>query len=127
MLKSVSGDCKSMVTSEMQRQFNSSGSVDWSLVSQATGLSMRKCLEHSLYGIGKARWHYDLDTFSQSMVDQITRFISEHYLVPIPTNYQAVSSFMWVVMEDCIHIHEMLQGKFKWTKGDYRQAAALRG
>ncbi|KAJ2732054.1 hypothetical protein IW152_004091 [Coemansia sp. BCRC 34962] len=122
----VSDDRKSMVTSEVQRQFESSGSVDWSLVSQATGLSMRECLEHNLYGVGKARWRYDSDTFLQSMADQMTRFISEHYPAPIPVNYQAVSNFMWVVMGDCIHIHEMLQGKFRWTEGDYKQAAALR-
>ncbi|KAJ2876186.1 hypothetical protein H4R27_006358 [Coemansia aciculifera] len=117
---------ESSVTGEVQRQRESSSAVDWSQVSQATGLGLRECLELSQYDGGKASWHYDPDSFSQSMADRMTGFIEEHYPAPAPVNYRAVSNFMWAAIEDCIHIHDMLQGKFKWTEADYERAAALR-
>ncbi|KAJ2757407.1 hypothetical protein GGI19_000008 [Coemansia pectinata] len=122
----ITDDRESLVTNEVQRQCESSSAVDWSQVSQATGLDVRECLELSLYDSGKARWQYDPDSFSQSMVDQMTGFIKEHYPAPVPVNYRAVSNYMWVSIEDCIHIHDMLQGKFKWTKADYERATVLR-
>ncbi|KAJ2060204.1 hypothetical protein GGI17_003902 [Coemansia sp. S146] len=62
------------------------------------------------------------------MVDCMTGFIKEHYPAPALVNYRAVSNYMWVNMDDCIRIHDMLQGKFKfkWTEAKYEQAAALR-
>ncbi|KAJ2112680.1 hypothetical protein IW146_004438 [Coemansia sp. RSA 922] len=108
------------------RSLESSGTVDWSKVSQATELGLRECLELSQYDDGKARWQYDPDSFSQDMADRMTDFIKEHYPVPVPVIYRAVSNFMWVDMEDCIRIHDMLQGKFKWTEADYERATALR-
>ncbi|KAJ2251319.1 hypothetical protein GGI13_003911, partial [Coemansia sp. RSA 455] len=122
----VEYDRESIVTSEVQRQLESSGTVDWSKVSQATELGLRECLELSQYDDGKARWQYDPDSFSQDMADRMTDFIKEHYPVPVPVIYRAVSNFMWVDMEDCIRIHDMLQGKFKWTEADYERATALR-
>ncbi|KAJ2869757.1 hypothetical protein GGH93_006067 [Coemansia aciculifera] len=101
-------DSQSLVTSEVQRQRESSSDVDWLQVCQATGLGMRKRLELSQYDVGKASWHYDPDSFSQSMADCIAGFIKEHYLASIPVNYRAVSNFMWVTMEDCVRIHDML-------------------
>ncbi|KAJ2860174.1 hypothetical protein GGH94_005674 [Coemansia aciculifera] len=117
---------ESSVTGEVQRQRESSSAADWSQVSQVTGLGLRECLELSQYDGGKASWHYNPDSFSQSMADRMTGFIEEHYPAPAPVNYRAVSNFMWAAMEDCIHIHDMLQGKFKWTEADYERAAALR-
>ncbi|KAJ2751410.1 hypothetical protein GGI19_004504 [Coemansia pectinata] len=111
---------------EVQRQRESSGIVDWSQVSQATGLGLRECLELSQYDVGKARWHYDPDSFSQSMAERMTDSVREHYPAPVPVNYRAVSNYMWVTVEDCIRIHDMLQGKFKLTEADYERAAALR-
>ncbi|KAJ2098538.1 hypothetical protein GGI09_003263 [Coemansia sp. S100] len=122
----VEYDRESIVTSEVQRQLKSNGTVDWSKVSQATELGLRECLELSQYDDGKARWQYDPDSFSQDMADRMTDFIKEHYPVPVPVIYRAVSNFMWVDMEDCIRIHDMLQGKFKWTEADYERATALR-
>ncbi|KAJ2864224.1 hypothetical protein GGH94_003050 [Coemansia aciculifera] len=119
-------DSQSLVTSEVQRQRESSGIVDWSQVSQATGLGLRECLELSQYDVGKARWHYDPDSFSQSMAERMTDSVREHYPAPVPVNYRAVSNYMWVTVEDCIRIHDMLQGKFKLTEADYERAAALR-
>ncbi|KAJ2870757.1 hypothetical protein GGH93_005341 [Coemansia aciculifera] len=60
------------------------------------------------------------------MVYRMTGFIKERYPAPTLVNYRAVSNFMWIVMDDCIRIHDMLQGKFKWTKAEYEWAAVLR-
>ncbi|KAJ2873661.1 hypothetical protein GGH93_003052 [Coemansia aciculifera] len=122
----VADDRESLVTSEVQGQFELSSAVDWPQVSQATGLGMRECLELSQYDGGKASWHYDPDSFSQSMVDRMTGFIEEHYPTPTPVSYRAVSNFMWVDMNDCIRIHDMLRGKSNWTEADYERAVALR-
>ncbi|KAJ2112750.1 hypothetical protein IW146_004383 [Coemansia sp. RSA 922] len=122
----VMDDKESLVTSEVQRQFESSGAVDWSQVSQATELGLRECLELSQYDVYKVGWQYGLDSLFQDMVDRMTSFIKEHYPVPTPVNYRAVSNYMWVAMEDCIRIHDILQGKFKWTRADYERASALR-
>ncbi|KAJ1925874.1 hypothetical protein LPJ71_000022 [Coemansia sp. S17] len=51
--KQVADDRGSIVTSEVQKQRESSGVVDWSHVSQATGLDLRKCFELSQHDIGK--------------------------------------------------------------------------
>ncbi|KAJ2692353.1 hypothetical protein H4218_006360, partial [Coemansia sp. IMI 209128] len=126
MLERALDDNKSLVTSEVKRQLGLSGAADWSQVSQETGLSIRECLELGQHDDGKARWHYDPDTSSQAMMGRMTSFIKEHYPAPTPVNYRAVSNFMWVVMEDCIHMHEILQGKFKWTEANLERAAALR-
>ncbi|KAJ2862486.1 hypothetical protein GGH94_004240 [Coemansia aciculifera] len=122
----ATADSQSLVASEVQRQRESNSAVDWSQVSQAVGLGLRECLELCQYDLGKARWHYDSDSFSQDMADRMTGFIEAHYPAPTPVNYRAVSNFMWVTTEDCIRIHDILQGKFKWTEADYERAAALR-
>ncbi|KAJ2037642.1 hypothetical protein H4S03_002842 [Coemansia sp. S3946] len=116
----------SLVTSSVQRQFDSSGAVDWTQVSLATGLGIRECYELSRYDVGKDSWQYNPDTFSPSMADRMTCCIKEHYPAPGPVNYRAVSNYMWVDMKDCIRMHSMLQGKFKWTVADYERAAALK-
>ncbi|KAJ2017994.1 hypothetical protein GGH13_002239 [Coemansia sp. S155-1] len=122
----VADDHRNSVTSEVQRQLKSNSTVDWSQVSQETGFGLRECLELSQYDVGKARWQYDPDSFSQSMADRLTGFIKEHYPVPTPVSYRAVSNYMWVDMDDCIRIHELLQGKFKWTEADCERVIALR-
>ncbi|KAJ2064610.1 hypothetical protein GGI17_000937 [Coemansia sp. S146] len=126
--KQVTGGRDSFVTSEVQRQLESSGAIAWPLVSQATGFGLRECFELNQYDIGKGSWHYGPDPFSKSMANRMTGFIKEHYPAPVPVSYRAVSNYMWVAMEDCIRIHDMLQGrfKFKWEEADYERAAALR-
>ncbi|KAJ1925473.1 hypothetical protein LPJ71_000164 [Coemansia sp. S17] len=116
----------SLVTSKVQRQFDSSGAVDWTQVSQAMGLGIHECYELSQYDVGKDSWQHNPDLFSQSMANRMTGFIKEHYPAPMPVNYRAVSNYMWVVMKDWIRMHGMLQGKFKWTVADYERAAALK-
>ncbi|KAJ2743182.1 hypothetical protein GGI20_003946, partial [Coemansia sp. BCRC 34301] len=106
-------------TGEARKQLESGSiAVDWSQASQATGLGIRECLEQSQYDIGKARWHHDLDSFSQSTADRMASFIKGHY--------RAVSNYLWIDMDDCICIHGMLLGKFKWTNSEYERAADLR-
>ncbi|KAJ2260612.1 hypothetical protein GGI01_002876 [Coemansia sp. RSA 376] len=122
----VPDDRGSIVTSEVQRQRESSGVVDWSHVSQATGLDLRECFELSQHDIGKTTWNYGPDPFSQSLANRMTSFIEQYYPAPATVNYRAVSNFMWVALDDCIRIHGMFQGKFKWTEAKYKQAAALR-
>ncbi|KAJ2886697.1 hypothetical protein H4R27_000486 [Coemansia aciculifera] len=60
------------------------------------------------------------------MVNRMAGFIEEYYPAPALVNYRAVSNFMWIVMEDCIRMHDMLQDNFKWIEAYYEQAAALR-
>ncbi|KAJ2745377.1 NADH-cytochrome b5 reductase-like [Coemansia sp. BCRC 34301] len=114
-------------TSEARKQLESGSiAVDWLQVSQATGLGFRECLEQSQYDVDKTPWHYDPNSFSQSTVDRMTSFIEEHYPAPTPVNYRTVSNYLWIDMDDCICIHSMLQGKFKWTKVAIKRAADLR-
>ncbi|KAJ2832130.1 hypothetical protein FBU31_002138 [Coemansia sp. 'formosensis'] len=124
--KKVADDREKLVTSEVQRRLESNSTVDWSQVSQETGLPMRECLELNQYDVGKVKWRYDPDSFSLSMVNRMTSFTKEHYPVPVPVNYRAVSNFMWINMDDCILMRDMLLGKFKWTEAKRERAAALR-
>ncbi|KAJ2907939.1 hypothetical protein GGI21_003385 [Coemansia aciculifera] len=87
---------------------------------------MRECLEQSEYDVGKARWLYDPDLFSWPMADRMTGFINGHYPKPIPANFRAVSNFMWVDMDDCMRMHDLLQVKFKWTEAAFERAAELK-
>ncbi|KAJ2038014.1 hypothetical protein H4S03_002601 [Coemansia sp. S3946] len=89
------------MTSEVQKQPMLIGAIDWSQVSQAARLFIRKCFGLSYYEISKYSWHYNPDLFSQSMADHIIRFIEEHYPVYAP-------------------------GKFKLTEADYERAAVLK-
>ncbi|KAJ1670113.1 hypothetical protein GGF38_001749, partial [Coemansia sp. RSA 25] len=100
--------------------------VDWLRVSQATGLSIRECLEHSQYDVGKAHWRYNPDLSSQSMADRMTSFINEHYPSPIPVNYRAMSNYLWIDLDDCMRMYGIFRGKFKWTTADLERAAEFR-
>ncbi|KAJ2869879.1 hypothetical protein GGH93_006009 [Coemansia aciculifera] len=81
--------------------------------------------EPNNHNIGKTTWNYGPDLVSQSKASRMTSF-EEHYPEPTTANYRAMSNFMWVAMEDCIRIHNAIQGKFKWTEADYEQVVALR-
>ncbi|KAJ2755421.1 hypothetical protein GGI19_001663 [Coemansia pectinata] len=124
--KPVTDDRESIVTSEVQIRIKSSGVVAWSQVSQATGFDVRECLELSQYDVGKASWRYGPDLISQSRAKNMTSFIEEHFPAPTTVSYRAVSNYMWIDIEDCIRIHDVLQGKFKWTEAEYERATALR-
>ncbi|KAJ2061195.1 hypothetical protein GGI17_003230 [Coemansia sp. S146] len=73
-----------------------------------------------------ASWCYGPDLMSQSRAKNMTSFIEEHFPAPTTVSNRAVSNYMWIDIEDCIRIHDMLQGKFKWTKAEYERATALR-
>ncbi|KAJ2054126.1 hypothetical protein H4S04_000217 [Coemansia sp. S16] len=113
------------------RELVESYGEDWDRIGetlgiQATGLDLRECFELSQHDIGKTTWNYGPDPFSQSLANRMTSFIEQYYPAPATVNYRAASNYMWVALDDCIRIHGMFQGKFKWTEAKYEQAAALR-
>ncbi|KAJ2867194.1 hypothetical protein GGH94_000997 [Coemansia aciculifera] len=124
--KPVTDDRESIVTSEVQIRIKSSGVVAWLQVSQATGFDVRECLEPSQYDVGKASWRYGLGLISQSRAKNMTSFIEEHFPAPTTVSYRAVSNYMWIDIEDCIRIHDVLQENFKWAEAKYERATALR-
>ncbi|KAJ2777464.1 hypothetical protein H4R18_005142, partial [Coemansia javaensis] len=89
--------------------------IDWVAVSWAVGLSELDCLELCRFSEGKARWTYDPDTFSQEMADRMEAFIAEHYPPPAAPNFNAVSNYMWLDINDCIRMAQLLRGEFEWT------------
>ncbi|KAJ2785462.1 hypothetical protein H4R18_000545 [Coemansia javaensis] len=103
------------VNQEVQRQRESGLDIDWVAVSWAVGLSELDCLELCRFSEGKARWTYDPDTFSQEMADRMEAFIAEHYPPPAAPNFNAVSNYMWIDINDCIRMAGMLRGEFEWT------------
>ncbi|KAJ1718589.1 hypothetical protein LPJ61_006553, partial [Coemansia biformis] len=100
---------------EVQRQLSQGHQVDWTRVSQAVGLDVLKCLEICQIDNGKARWTYDPNTFSWEMADQMKAFIADNYPAPTSPNFRAVSNYLWIDRDDCIHMSDMLQGNIAWT------------
>ncbi|KAJ1723904.1 hypothetical protein LPJ61_005788, partial [Coemansia biformis] len=100
---------------EVQRQLSQGHQIDWAQVSQAVGLDVLKCLEICQVDTGKARWVYDPNTFSWEMADRMKAFIADNYPAPATPNFRAVSNYMWINREDCIHMSDMLQGNIVWT------------
>ncbi|KAJ2782861.1 hypothetical protein H4R18_002010 [Coemansia javaensis] len=103
------------INQEVQRQRESGLDIDWVAVGQAAGLSELRCLELCRFSEGKARWTYDSDTFSRKMADRMEAFIAEHYPPPAAPNFNAVSNYMWIDINDCIRMAGMLRGEFEWT------------
>ncbi|KAJ2546086.1 hypothetical protein GGH95_006934, partial [Coemansia sp. RSA 1836] len=60
------------------------------------------------------------------MADRMASFIHEHYPSPVPVNYRAMSNYLWIDVDDCMHMYGIFRGKFKWTKADLERAAELR-
>ncbi|KAJ1726223.1 hypothetical protein LPJ61_005337, partial [Coemansia biformis] len=100
---------------EVQRQLSQGHQVDWAQVSQAVGLDVLKCLEICQVDNGRARWTYDPDTFSWEMADRMKAFIADNYPAPATPNFRAVSNYMWINRDDCIHMSNLLQGNIVWT------------
>ncbi|KAJ2777652.1 hypothetical protein H4R18_005037, partial [Coemansia javaensis] len=103
------------VNQEVQRQYESGVGVDWAAAAQATGLSELECLELCRFSEGKARWTWGPDVFSQRTVGRMEAFIAEHYPRPAVTNFYAVSNYLWIDINDCIQVSQLLRGKFEWT------------
>ncbi|KAJ2779291.1 hypothetical protein H4R18_004099 [Coemansia javaensis] len=101
------------INQEVQRQRDSGLDIDWVAVSWAVGLSELECLELCRFSEGKARWTYDPDTFSQEMADRMEAFIAEHYPPPAAPNFNAVSNYMWLDINDCIRMAQLLRGEFE--------------
>ncbi|KAJ1725320.1 hypothetical protein LPJ61_005656, partial [Coemansia biformis] len=100
---------------EVQRQLSQGHQIDWAQVSQAVGLDVLKCLEICQVDNGKARWTYDPNTFSWEMADRMKTFIADNYPAPATPNFRAVSNYMWIARDDCIHMSDMLKGNIVWT------------
>ncbi|KAJ2776357.1 hypothetical protein H4R18_005709 [Coemansia javaensis] len=99
----------------VQRQHDLGLGVDWTKVSWVVGLSEIKCLELCRFSEGKARWTYDPDMFCQVTADRMEAFIAKHYPPPAAPNFNAVSNYMWIDINDCIRMAQLLRGEFEWT------------
>ncbi|KAJ2681398.1 hypothetical protein H4R19_007349, partial [Coemansia spiralis] len=86
---------------EVQRQLACGSSVDWEQVSRAVGLD--------------GRWVYDPDTFSWATAERMKAFIADNYPAPATANFRAVSNYLWLDMDDCIHMEGVLRGEMEWT------------
>ncbi|PIA14259.1 hypothetical protein COEREDRAFT_10615 [Coemansia reversa NRRL 1564] len=95
-------------------------------VGQTVGLSERECLEICQFSEGKTRWIYDPDTFSWDAANKMTGFIEANYPSPTPVNYRAVSNYMWVDINDCIHMAMLLRGEIQWTDKIVERIVELR-
>ncbi|KAJ2779028.1 hypothetical protein GGI15_004006, partial [Coemansia interrupta] len=98
-----------------QDEYLSLGSIDWAKVSKLTGLNQRECLEACELDEGKERWTYSPETFRWDDANRMTDFIKDTYPGPSPVNYRAVSNYLWIKLEDCLTMHNLLQGKIQWT------------
>ncbi|KAJ1852213.1 hypothetical protein LPJ73_002871 [Coemansia sp. RSA 2703] len=104
-----------MVTRVCKDEYISAGYIDWTKVSKLTGLNQLECMEVCDMEDYKRQWIYDPKTFSWDDANRMTDFIAANYPETLPVNYRAVSNYMWVKIGDCIDMHSMLQGKFRWT------------
>ncbi|KAJ2782212.1 hypothetical protein H4R18_002421 [Coemansia javaensis] len=93
------------VNQEVQRQHGSGLGVDWAAVSQAT---------------------YDPDTFCRDTADRMEAFIAKHYQPPVSPNFNAVSNYMWIDINDCIRMAQLLRGEFEWTAEARAMAVKMR-
>ncbi|KAJ1842136.1 hypothetical protein LPJ73_005894, partial [Coemansia sp. RSA 2703] len=104
-----------MVTRVCKEEYMSAGCIDWVKVSKLTGLDQLECMKLCDMEDYKSQWIYDANTFSWDDANRMTDFIVAKYPRTLPVNYRAVSNYMWIKIGDCIDMHNMLQGKFRWT------------
>ncbi|KAJ1842144.1 hypothetical protein LPJ73_005892 [Coemansia sp. RSA 2703] len=104
-----------MVTRVCKEEYMSAGCIDWTKISKLTGLNQLECMELCDMEDYKSQWIYDPKTFSWDDANRMTDFIVAKYPGTLPVNYRAVSNYMWIKIGDCIDMHNMLQGKFRWT------------
>ncbi|KAI8320587.1 hypothetical protein GQ54DRAFT_298558 [Martensiomyces pterosporus] len=104
------------ISKEVERQHETRGLIDWAEVGRAAGVPELTCLEHNTYEGGKRAWTYRVETFSWATANRMRTFIMKYY--PGPTariNFIAVSNYMWINAGDCIHMNDLLLGKFEWS------------
>ncbi|KAJ2374673.1 hypothetical protein IW150_002973 [Coemansia sp. RSA 2607] len=112
----VSNESKvKMVTRACKEEYISAGCIDWAKVSKLTGLNQLECMEVCDMEDYKSQWIYNPKMFSWDDANRMTDFIAANYPGTLPVNYRAVSNYMWVKIGDCIDMHNMLHGKFRWT------------
>ncbi|KAJ1890240.1 hypothetical protein LPJ66_007595 [Kickxella alabastrina] len=109
----------------VEMQCLSGGPVNWAVVSQQTGLPVKKCLENSHCDSGKQPWIYSPETFRWDMAETLRTLINEFYPAPEPINFAAVSNFLWVSMPDCITMYGLLCGRFDWNASALEELARL--
>ncbi|KAJ1842792.1 hypothetical protein LPJ73_005691, partial [Coemansia sp. RSA 2703] len=123
----VSNESKvEMVTRVCKEEYMSAGCIDWVKVSKLTGLDQLEFMELCDMEDYKSQWIYDPKTFSWDDANRMTDFIAANYPGTLPVNYRAVSNYMWIKIGDCIHMHNMLQGKFRWTNAVINRIAQMR-
>ncbi|KAJ2497066.1 hypothetical protein GGH96_005384, partial [Coemansia sp. RSA 1972] len=119
-------DHSQAVSREVQKQYEQQQSVDWTEIAQQLALTERECLEANQFNTGKDRWIYHPDEFSWNMADRMTTFINENYPQPLPINYTAVSNYMWIDMDDCTKMANLLRGEMSWTAETLAKVEKLR-
>ncbi|KAJ2768922.1 hypothetical protein IWQ57_003328 [Coemansia nantahalensis] len=103
------------VDTVVQRQLACGSGIDWEQVGQAAVLDVRKCLELCRVDEGKERWIYHPDTVSWTPAKRMEAFIADNYPAPAAPNFRAVSNYLWIDMDDCIRMFDVLRGKIVWT------------
>ncbi|KAJ2775786.1 hypothetical protein IWQ57_000196 [Coemansia nantahalensis] len=114
------------VDAEVQRQLACGSGVDWEQVGQAAGLDVCMCLELCRIDEGKGRWVYDPDTFSWATAKRMEAFIADNYPLPAAPNFRAVSNYLWVDIDDCIRMVDVLRGKITMTAALRARVAEMR-
>ncbi|KAJ2770345.1 hypothetical protein IWQ56_002197 [Coemansia nantahalensis] len=99
----------------VQKQLACGSGVDWEKASQAVGLNVRRWLELCRVDEGKGRWIYHPDTVSWTPAKRMEAFIADNYPAPAVPNFRAVSNYLWIDMDDCIRMFDVLRGKIMWT------------
>ncbi|KAJ2773930.1 hypothetical protein IWQ56_000801 [Coemansia nantahalensis] len=114
------------VDAEVQKQLACGSGVDWEQVGRVVGLDVRKCLELCRVDEGKGRWDYDPNTFSWATAKRMKAFIANNYRLPAAPNFRAVSNYLWIDIDDCIRMADVLKGKIKMTDELRARVAEMR-
>ncbi|KAJ2646257.1 hypothetical protein GGH99_008097, partial [Coemansia sp. RSA 1285] len=115
-----------LVTTLVERQVQTSGTVDWSLVSQQSGFTIQQCLEQSHCSKGKRLWTYTPGIeFDWTLAHSMHQFVVQFYPSPTPINFIAVSNFLWVSMADCLRIFDLLRGRIDWSPSTIETVRSL--
>ncbi|KAJ2720874.1 hypothetical protein GGI07_004352 [Coemansia sp. Benny D115] len=113
------------VTAEAERQYRRQGRIDWLQVALETRVSMRSCLEVSRCTLGMRSWEYDASTFDWQLAEDLRQFILRYYPPPCPIDFNAVSNYLRIDLNDCLELYGLLSGRFDWDATSTARLAAL--
>ncbi|KAJ1950407.1 hypothetical protein EC988_004399, partial [Linderina pennispora] len=119
-------DLVARVSNEVKQQYEAGLNIDWSAVAASAGVSELECMESNKYDVGKQQWAYHYQTFSWDLANRMRDFISKYYPKPLLPNFTAVSNYLWIVKDDCINMHRLAFGTFKWTDEVLNKVVDLR-